>query len=147
AEKPDLVLWQVASNAIMRDRQLATQEKLIRTGIARVKQSGADMVLIDPQYTWAIIEHAVAIPMIDLIATEAGLQEAATFRRLALMRDWHENQRIPFEVFSIADGLHMNDWGYDCFARNLAAAIVRSAAPPSMASATPADASSDIGFY
>jgi lysophospholipase L1-like esterase len=136
AEKPDLVLWQVASNAIMRDRRLSTQETLIREGIARLKNSGADTLLIDPQYTTAVLAHAVAIPMVDLIAAEARRQRIATFRRFALMQDWRENQRIPFEAFSIADGLHMNDWGYDCFARNLAAAIIESAMPPALASAS-----------
>lgn len=147
AEKPDLVLWQVASNAIMRDRQLATQEDLLRAGIARIKRAGADAVLIDPQYTTAIIAHAVALPMVDLIAAEARRQQVATFRRFALMRDWHESQRIPFEAFSIADGLHMNDWGYDCLARNLAVAIARAAAQPAMAAMTPDDVFVEIGFY
>ena len=146
AEKPDLVLWQVASNAIMRDRQLATQEDLLRAGIARIKRAGADTLLIDPQYTTAIIAHAIARPMVDLIAAEARRQQVATFRRFALMRDWHESQRIPFEAFSIADGLHMNDWGYDCLARNLAAAIARSAAQPAMAAMTPADVFAEIAF-
>jgi acyl-CoA thioesterase-1 len=148
AEKPDLVLWQVASNAIMRDRQLSTQETLLREGIARIKQIGADAVLIDPQYTTAVLAHAVAEPMVDLIAKEAGRQQVATFRRFALMRGWHEGQRIPFEAFSIEDGLHMNDWGYDCFARNLAAAIVRSATPAAMTSMSmvPGDPSRDTGL-
>ena len=136
AEKPDLVLWQVASNAIVRDRPLSTQETLIREGIARLKQSGADTVLIDPQYTTAVLAHAVAVPMVDLIADEAHRHRVGTFHRFALMQDWHEKERIPFETFSIADGLHMNDWGYDCLARNLAAAIVDSAIAPAMASAS-----------
>jgi lysophospholipase L1-like esterase len=136
AEKPDLVLWQVASNAIMRDRRLSTQETLIREGIARLTKSGADTVLIDPQYTTAVLAHAVARPMVDLISAEARRQRVGTFHRFELMKDWRENQRIPFEAFSIADGLHMNDWGYDCFARNLAAAIIESAMPPTMASAS-----------
>jgi len=128
AEKPDLVLWQVASNAIMRDRSLSTQQALLRDGIARLKETGADTVLVDPQYTTAVLEHAVAAPMVDLIAAEARRQQIGNFRRFELMRDWREHG-IPFAAFSIADGLHMNDWGYDCFARNLAAAIVDSAMP------------------
>jgi lysophospholipase L1-like esterase len=134
AAKPDLVLWQVASNAIMRDRPLPAQEALIRTGIARLKRTGADVVLVDPQYTTAVLEHAIAVPMVDLISAEARRQQVGTFHRFDLMKDWREKQKIPFEAFSLADGLHMNDWGYDCFARNLAAAIAGSALP-AMASA------------
>src|SRR4051812_34526129 len=133
AEMPDLVLWQVASNAIMRDRRLSTQEELIRKGIARLKKTGADIVLIDPQYTTAVLAHSVALPMVDLVSTEARRQRIGTFHRFELMKDWRENQHIPFDAFSIADGLHMNDWGYDCFARNLATAIIESAMPPAVA--------------
>jgi lysophospholipase L1-like esterase len=134
AEKPDLVLWQVGSNAIVRNREPATEAALIRGGIARLKETGADVVLIDPQYTAAIVAQAVAVPIVDMIAAEASAQGVATFRRFALMKDWHENQRIPFEAFSIEDGFHMNDWGYDCFARNLSAAIIDAAMPTVVAS-------------
>jgi acyl-CoA thioesterase I len=136
AEKPDLVLWQVASNAIMRDRSLSTQETLIRDGITQLKQSGADTVLIDPQYTTAVLAHPVALPMVELVAAQARRQDVATFRRFTLMQNWREKENIPFEAFSMADGLHMNDWGYDCFARNVAAAIVQSAKPAVIASSS-----------
>jgi len=134
AEKPDLILWQVGSNAIVRNREPATEAMLIRDGIARLKGTGADVVLIDPQYTAAIVAQPVAVPIVDMIAAEAGAQGVATFRRFALMQDWHENQGIPFEAFSIEDGFHMNDWGYDCFARNLSAAIIDAAMPTVVAS-------------
>jgi lysophospholipase L1-like esterase len=134
AEKPDLVLWQVGSNAVMRDRALPAQEALIRTGIARLRKTEADIVLLDPQYTTAVLAHAVAVPMVELIGTEARRQGVGGFRRFALMKAWREKESIPFEAFSIADGLHMNDWGYDCLARNLAAAIVDAAIPSAVAS-------------
>jgi acyl-CoA thioesterase I len=134
AEKPDLVLWQVGSNAVMRDRALSAQEALLRTGIARLRKTEADIVLVDPQYTTAILQHAVAVPTVELIETEARRQGVGRFRRFALMKAWREKERIPFEAFSMADGLHMNDWGYDCLARNLAAAITDAALPSAVAS-------------
>ena len=118
----------------MRNREPATEAALIRDGIARLKETGADVVLIDPQYTAAIVAQPVAVPIVDMIAAEASAQSVATFRRFALMKDWRENQRIPFEAFSIEDGFHMNDWGYDCFARNLSAAIIDAAMPIVVAS-------------
>lgn len=134
AEKPDLVLWQVGSNAVMRDRALSAQETLLRTGIARLRKTDADIVLVDPQYTTAILQHAIAQPTVELIGAEARSQGVGRFRRFALMQDWREKERIPFEAFSIADGLHMNDWGYDCLARNLAVAIANAAFPSAVAS-------------
>jgi acyl-CoA thioesterase I len=134
AEKPDLVLWQVGSNAVMRNRALSAQETLLRTGIVSLRKTEADVVLVDPQYTTAILQHAVAQPMVELIETEARRQGVGRFRRFALMQAWREKERLPFEAFSMADGLHMNDWGYDCLARNLAAAIIDAAVPSAVAS-------------
>jgi len=42
------------------------------------------------------------------------------------LRDWHEKQSIPIDTFVIADGLHMNDWGYACFAQLLGDDIIKS---------------------
>jgi hypothetical protein len=42
------------------------------------------------------------------------------------MREWHENQALPIDSFVIADGLHMNDWGYACFAQLLGDDIIKS---------------------
>jgi lysophospholipase L1-like esterase len=135
AEHPDLVLWQVGANAVMRNRAIGTEQTLMRDGIDRLKSIGADVVLVDIQYTPAVIAKASAAPMVDLIASEAREHEIGVFRRFDVMKDWHETHHLPFNTFSVADGLHMNDWGYDCFARNLAAAIVDASAPPAMASA------------
>jgi acyl-CoA thioesterase-1 len=129
AAKPDLVFWQVGSNAVMRDRGPSTERALIRKGIVRLKRTGADVVLIDPQYTAAIIAKPVAVATVELISTEARRHNIGAFHRFELMRDWRVSQHLAFEVFSIADGLHMNDWGYDCLARNLAAAIIQSVQP------------------
>ena len=46
--------------------------------------------------------------------------------RFEVMRDWHERQGLPTDSFVIADGLHMNDWGYACFAQLLGDDIIRS---------------------
>jgi acyl-CoA thioesterase-1 len=68
AERPDLVLWQVGTNAVLR-------------GYERSK------------------------------------------------RHWHDIDGMPFEAFLSSDGLHMNDWSYNCFAKALADAIADAATP------------------
>jgi acyl-CoA thioesterase I len=136
AEKPALVLWQVGTNAILRDFARSSEAKLIRQGIARLKATGADVVLVDPQYAPAVLAKTDAELMVDLVAVEARDAGAAVFRRFDLMRDWHETERLPFTAFVSGDGLHMNDWGYDCMARNLAAQIAEAAAVPAVASAS-----------
>src|SRR5262245_47298629 len=49
-ERPDLVLWQVGTNAVLRGYEHARSDAVIRDGIRLMKAIGADVVLIDPQY-------------------------------------------------------------------------------------------------
>ena len=137
AEHPDLVLWQVGTNTVLRHPSTGATAALIRSGLARLK-AVADVVLIDPQYAPKVIARPAASHMVDLIAAEAESGGAGLFHRFALMRDWYETQHLPFSAFIVPDGLHMNDWAYDCVARNLAAAIVGAAAGQSVASVAPA---------
>jgi len=129
-EKPDLVLWQVGTNAVLRDQPLPVQMALLHDGIARMKALGADVVLIDPQFAPKVIDKADAERMVMLIADAARQEKVELFRRYALMRRWRIDEQIPFETFVSADGLHMNDWSYGCFASHLGAAIAEAATRP-----------------
>jgi hypothetical protein len=42
------VLWQVGTNALLRDDGIALEAGLIRDGLARIRATGADVVVIDP---------------------------------------------------------------------------------------------------
>ena len=55
AEQSDLVLWQVGTNTVLRGHNLTTTESLIHEGVKRLKASGADVVLIDPQFAPKVI--------------------------------------------------------------------------------------------
>lgn len=127
AERPDLVLWQVGVNAVLRDQPLSTAATLIRQGIARMKALGADVILIDAQFAPRVIARAENEPMLGLLAVTAREDRVGLFPRFAIMRRWREVQNLPFEAFLSPDGLHMNDWSYACIATLLADAIVDSA--------------------
>jgi acyl-CoA thioesterase I len=123
AEQPDLVLWQVGTNTVLRGNDIATTESLIREGVGRLKANGADVVLIDPQFAPKVIAKPDHEEMVSFIAAEAKAQNVSIFHRFAVMRHWREVQQIPFETFLSPDALHMNDWSYACVAKLLAAAI------------------------
>jgi acyl-CoA thioesterase I len=129
AEHPDLVLWQVGTNAVLRGYEHARADSVIREGIRRIKATGADVVLIDPQYAPKVTAHPEIEDMIGLISSAAAQEKVDVFHRFTLMRYWHEHEGIPFETFLSSDGLHMNDWGHSCFAKALAEAIADVAAP------------------
>jgi acyl-CoA thioesterase I len=124
-ERPDLVLWQVGTNALLRDDGIALEAGLIRDGLARIRATGADVVVIDPQYAPKVLQDPDAEPMVALLSLIAAEKGVPVFHRFALMRQWRE-RGVPFETSLSPDLLHMNDWSYRCFARNLANALVTS---------------------
>ena len=77
-----------------------------------------------------MIAKADAPRMVALIAAAAKKENVDLFQRFALMQRWQADDKIPFETFVSADGLHMNDWSYGCFASNLASAIAEAATRP-----------------
>jgi lysophospholipase L1-like esterase len=132
AEKPDLVLWQVGTNSLLRDHDLQLTGAAIHEGLVRLKASGADVVLIDPQFAPMVIAKAEVGGMNSLIATLAKQDNVNLFRRFDVMQNWHEASVIPFETFVTADNLHLNDWGYGCVAKILAGALADAASRPTL---------------
>jgi lysophospholipase L1-like esterase len=124
---PDLVIWQVGTNAVLRNLDPAETAKLVEDGVARIQAAGSDVVLVDPQYSPRVTERGEsASQMVQLLRKIAALHHIGVFPRFEVMRDWHEKQAIPIDDFVIADGLHMNDWGYACFAQLLGDDIIKS---------------------
>jgi acyl-CoA thioesterase I len=133
-DKPDVVLWQLGTNAVLRNEPVSAVDKLIAEGLMRMKALGADVVLIDPQFAPQVLGRHDTENMLSAIAAESTQRSVDLFPRFKLMREWHDTEAIPFETFLSADLLHMNDWGYACFAKLLGAAIAEAATRP-MASA------------
>ena len=124
---PDLVIWQVGTNAVLRGLDPAETAKLVEEGVARIQAAGSDVVLVDPQYSPRMTERGdSAGRMVKVLGHVAELHHIGIFPRFEVMRDWHERQAIPIDSFVISDGLHMNDWGYACFAQLLGDDIIRS---------------------
>jgi acyl-CoA thioesterase I len=143
-EKPDLVLWQVGTNAVLRDDPLAPTSPIILEGVRRIKELAADVVMVDPQFVPRMISKPSSEIMVNLISAAAKEANVDLFQRFATMRYWHDAEHLPFAAFTTPDNLHMNDWGYDCFAKLIGAAIaeaatrdVASAQAPSAQPATP----------
>jgi len=137
AEKPDLILWQVGTNSVLRDKPLQPHAPLLHEGLARMKATGADVVIIDPQYAPRVISKPMCEGMVSLIATTAKAEHVGVFHRFELMRRWRESESLPFETFVSSDGLHMNDWSYACLAKALGVAIAEAATRPTATAVGP----------
>src|SRR4029077_9733206 len=104
AEHPQLVLWQVGTNSVLRDHPLAPHSAQLHEGIEELKATGADVVLIDPQYAPKVLVKSEAPGMVEQIAAAAKEENVDLFKRFAVMRNWFEVQHLPFDTFVSPDG-------------------------------------------
>jgi lysophospholipase L1-like esterase len=130
AVHPQLVLWQIGTNSVLRDHPLNPHAVQLHDGIEQLKAAGADVVLIDPQFAPAVIAKTETQGMIEQIARAAKEEDVDLFQRFAVMRDWHNVQHLSFDAFVSPDHLHMNDWSYACLAKLLGGAIAEAATRP-----------------
>ncbi len=142
AAHPDLVLWQVGTNSVLRDHPLTTHSVVLKNGIAQLQNAGADVVLINMQFAPRVLAKQETEGMESQIALTAKTDGIDLFDRFAIMRNWHDVRHMSFEAFVAPDQLHMNDWSYACVAKLLAAAISEAGTRPTASAAvhTPAKA-------
>jgi len=125
AERPELVIWQVGTNAVLRRDDLTADEALIERGVAQLKESGSDIVLMDLQYAPRVLARPAYAQMEQLIANAAQRADVGLFRRFEIMRYWESAQSADAPKMIGPDGLHMTDRGYGCLAVELADALAR----------------------
>ncbi len=121
-QRPDLVIWQVGTNALLRHQDPAIVERLIAEGVGEIKHQGIDVVLMDLQYAPRVLARDWP-EMERVIAAAAHREQAGYFRRFEIMREWFQSgQARPFALIG-TDGLHMTDVSYACLAQQLAHAL------------------------
>ena len=120
---PDLVIWQLGTNAVIKDQGVAGDEPPIRAGVAKLKAAGADVILMNPQYAPVVLRDPDAFPMVRLLDDVGREERVPVFERFEVMRDWVVSGRATPTNVLAPDGLHMNDVGYRCVGVLLADAI------------------------
>lgn len=123
ASRPDLVVWQLGTNDVLRDRSMDDIFADFRAGEAVLDAAGVDVLLIDPQR----LPETTTNPafrgrnpalgeMSRLIDLEAGRVGYAVLHRFRAMNGW---SALPGGGVG-PDDLHLNDAGYACWAENTA---------------------------
>jgi lysophospholipase L1-like esterase len=120
---PDLAIWQVGTNALLRRDDISADGKLMREGVELLKSHGIDVVLMDLQHAPRVLDRASYPLMEQLIEDTADDEQVGLFRRFALMRHWQASHASDALPMIGPDGLHMTDAGYHCLAADLAVAL------------------------
>lgn len=123
-QRPDLVIWQVGTNALLRREDPAKEEQLIARGVEMMKLHGIDVVLMDMQYAPRVLARQAWRDVERLIAASAQSERVGYFRRFDIMRAWDQNQQIGPAALIGPDGLHMTDTSYSCLGGRLAQSLV-----------------------
>lgn len=118
AARPDLVIWQVGTNAVLRRDDLAGDAILLDDGVAILKHDGVDVVLMDLQYAPRVLARRAYTLMETLIGETAAREHVGLYHRFAVMQYWQKAGSLGPLIGP--DGLHMTDESYNCLAVSLA---------------------------
>jgi acyl-CoA thioesterase I len=120
-EAPALVIWQVGTNAVFRSTDYSFDDVVgaIATGLERLAGLPMDVVLMDLQYTIAIVgadKIDLTKRMVAAISAAADKAQVNVFHRFALMQRWVKDEIRIENLVDPADGskLHMSDWCTNC---------------------------------
>lgn len=119
ANQPDLVIWQLGTNDVLRNRAENAFFADFQRGQQILRRAGVDVLLIDPQRLPEETpnenfrgKNPALKANAELIAAEAARSGLAVLYRFDAMSDWGGLNRGGVGP----DDLHLNDDGYACWA-------------------------------
>ncbi len=121
-DKPDLVIWQTGTVDAM--RRIAPDEfrNTVDAGVAALQRRGADVVLMNMQYS-PRTESMIAVgPYLDAMRATSQQREVPLFDRFAIMRYWADHGAFDFYAPGRDTGLARRV--HDCIGRALATFII-----------------------
>lgn len=133
AEAPALVIWQVGTNAVFRKEEFNFDDVMVAVaaGLRWLKNLPIDVVMMDLQYTPALVEGGKLEFSRDLVARiSRAAQDSGVnvFRRFDLMRHWVVQDGIPIGELVREDDdkkLHTSEWATNCVTLALFQSIMR----------------------
>jgi hypothetical protein len=123
--KPDLVIWQAGTVDAMRGVETDTFRNELQDGVETLQNGGADVVLMNMQYsprTESIIALSAYADNMRVVARD---RDAPLFDRLAIMRHWSDTG--VFDLYAATKNPAMAERVHDCIGRALASMIIDAA--------------------
>jgi ABC-type amino acid transport substrate-binding protein len=125
AKKPTLVVWQTGTVDAMRSIDPDEFRAAIDGGVAALQNAGADVVLMNLQYSPRTETMISVPPYLDNIRVVAQKHDVPLFDRFAIMHQW--NDAGDFDLFTTFHGVELAKRVHDCLGRALATLVIDAA--------------------
>jgi len=127
-KKPTLVIWQTGTVDAMRSVDPDEEfRSAVDEGIVALQNAGADVVLMNLQYSPRTETMISVPPYLDNLRAVAQQHEIPLFDRFAIMREW--NDHGDFDLFSASPGIELAKRVHDCLGRALSLFLIGAAHP------------------
>jgi hypothetical protein len=124
-KKPVLVVWQTGTVDAMRSVDPDDFRSAVSEGVAALQKAGADVVLINPQYSPRTETMMSPEPYLDNMRVVAQEHDVPLFDRFAIMRQWNDSG--DFDLFSTVHGVDLAKRVHDCLGRALSTFVIDAA--------------------
>jgi lysophospholipase L1-like esterase len=121
AKRPTLVIWQTGTVDAIHSTDPDDFRSAVADGVATLRKAGADVVLMNLQYSPRTESMISVSPYIDNIRAVAQEHDIPLFDRFSIMREW--NEQGDFDLFSAVHGPGLAKRVHDCLGRALATFI------------------------
>ncbi len=125
--KYTLVIWQTGTVEAVRNSPPGEFAQTLADGAEAVAQSGADLVLIDPQYSRFLQTNSNIDPYEQVFQQVGSTPGVALFRRFDLMRSWVNDGQLDLERTPKAERKRAVEQLHSCLGEHLARFILGAA--------------------
>ena len=125
AKKPTLVIWQTGTVDAMRSVDPDDFRGAVDEGVAALQNAGADVIMMNLQYSPRTETMISAPPYLDNMRVVAQQHDVPLFDRFAIMRNWSDTG--DFDLFSASHGIDLAKRVHDCLARALSKFVIDAA--------------------
>lgn len=125
AKKPTLVVWQTGTVDAMRSIDPDDFRSAVTDGVAALQNAGADVVLMNLQYSPRTETMISVPPYLDNMRVVAQEHDIPLFDRFQIMHQW--NDQGSFDLFNPTRGPELAKQVHDCLGRALAQFVLEAA--------------------
>jgi hypothetical protein len=125
AKRPTLVIWQTGTVDAMRSVDPDDFRGAVDEGVVALQSAGADVVMVNLQYSPRTETMISAPPYLDNMRVVAQQHDVPLFDRFAIMRHW--NEAGDFDLFSNVHGTDMAKRVHACLGRALSKFVLDAA--------------------